>query len=311
MEGQAVTISDKTTDELWDRLELLALTEEEIGRRQDVTTLLKFHDDGCNPLYLFWDFYRPECIDRAEHTGPTHSEELEGMVMNLLHCLYDRHRLPYEPDQGQVISRYLEYLEALDDALFHQGDQDIPEDITSEEFCRSITLPPDFRDLLIFLHVAAARAFLLKRRHGYSDEVRVCLKEVERTIEHLKLVGLDMELMFQHSIGIFQSVYAVSAMSFAELGRISHIEGRYTEALHYFAKADEYYEPSAYPTDNYEDWPFEWIFLAYSLDEESPGPYLSDRIVEYRFDSFRAEGLCVSLKEIVSVFRSISGQQRP
>ena len=305
--------TDKTTDELWDRLELLALTEEEIGQRQDVTTLLRFREDGCNPLYLFWDFYQPGAVELAAdtHSPSSNLQELEDAVSNLLDRLYEQHRLPYEPDQGQGIKSYLDHLEWVDGISFHQDDVDTPEDIISEEFCRSLALPPDLRALLIFLHVAAARAFLLKRRHGYSDEVRDCLREVERTIGRLRASGLDMGPMYQHSIGLFQSAYAISAMSLVELGRISFSEGRHVEALHYFAGADEYYKPSVYPTDNYEDWPFEWIFLVYNLDEESVRSHMLERVVEYRFDAFRGEGLYVSLKEVVGAFHAIQVNRDP
>ncbi|MCY4652539.1 MAG: hypothetical protein OXC95_05170, partial [Dehalococcoidia bacterium] len=166
-------------------------------------------------------------------------------------------------------------------------------------------------DLLVFLHVAAARAFFLKRRHGYSEDVRDCLREVERTIGRLKLAGLDMGPMYQHSIGLFQSAYAVSAMSFVELGSISYREGRYTEALHYFAQADACYVPSAYPTDDDEDWPFEWIFFTYLPDEESARLHLRERISDYRFGAFRATGLFISLEEVVGAFHSIKVSRDP
>ena len=311
-----MTTSDKIADELWDRLELLALTEEETGQRQDVTTLLRFREDGCNPLYLFWDLYQPEAVDpeAKAHSHSSNFEELQETISNLLDRLYEQHRLPYQPDQGHGINSYLDHLECAEDILFHrdyQQDGYSPEDFTSEEFCRTLTLPPDLRDLLVFLHVAAARAFLLKRRHGYSDDVRDCLREVERTIGCLKLAGLDMGPMYQHSIGIFQSAYAVSAMSFVELGSISYREGRYTEALHYFAQADAYYEPSAYPTDDDEDWPFEWVFLTYLPDEESARLHLRERVSDHRFGAFRATGLYISLKEIVGAFHSIQVNRDP
>ena len=316
MEGQTVATSDKISDELWDRLELLALTEEDIGQRQDVATLLRFREDRCNPLYLFWDFYQPEAVDpEANENSPSSSfGELQETISNLLDRLYEQHRIPYEPDQGHGIKSYLDHLEWVEDILFHRDYEEdgySPEDFTSEGFCRSLTLPPDLRDLLVFLHVAAARAFLLKRRHGYSDDVRDCLREVERTIGRLKLAGLDMSPMFQHSIGLFQSAYAVSAMSFVELGCISYREGRHAEALHYFAEADGYYVPSAYPTDDDEDWPFEWVFLASLPAEESARTHLRERISDYRFGGYRGEGLYVSLEEVVGAFHAIRANRDP
>ena len=311
-----MTTSDKITNELWDRLELLALTEEEFGQRQDVTTLLRFREDKCNPLYLFWDFYQPVTVDPEAKVCHSSSnfEELQETISNLLDRLYEQHRLTYEPDQGHGIKSYLDRIEWVEDILFHRDYEEdgySPEDFTSEEFCRSLTLPPNLRDLLVFLHVAAARAFLLKRRHRYTDEVRDCLREVERTIGRLKLAGLDMNPMYQHSIGLFQSAYAVSAMSFVELGRISYREGRHAEALHYFAEADGYYVPSAYPTDDDEDWPFEWVFLASLPAEESARVHLRERISDYRFSGYRGEGLYVSLKEIVGAFHAIQANRDP
>ena len=311
-----MTTSEKTTDELWDRLELLALTEDEIGQRQDVSTLLRFREDGCNLIYLFWDLYRTVPENQATHSDSRSPafKELEDTISNLLDRMYEQHRLPYQPDQGHGIRSYLNHLERVGDVLFHQdGEEDgYPlEDFTSEAFCRSLALPSDLRNLLVFLHAAAARAFLLKERHGYSDEVRDCLREVERTIGRLNLAGLDMGPMYQHSIGLFQSAYAVSAMALVELGRISYREGSHVEALHFFAEADRYYQPSAYPTDDNEDWPFEWTLLASSPVEESARLYLKERVSDYRFGAFRGVGLHISLKEVVGAFHSIQAYRDP
>ena len=188
----------------------------------------------------------------------------------------------------------------------HGTRESIP-DLTLSTILMGMALPDKLNDLLVFIHVAAARAFRVKRTDGYSEVVRECLNEVERTIERLKRNGLDMEEDIQHMMAIFQSAYAVSSMAFVELGRISKIDGEYEKALHYFAMADEYYQSMTYPIDFDDAWPFEAALWPDSPLEGVYMPHLEGRLVENRFGYLRM-GLSDSVKEMVDVFELVKSK---
>ena len=388
-----MTASVQNPEGLWDQLELLACTDRDIGRRRDITTLLKFREDKCNPLYLFWDLYQPEIVDQERNArpAPSLSEELEGLILDLLEHLYERYRVPYEPDSGDEIRDYLKSLDSYpsqeayiyeryeerEEIYSIEEDDEGFEGITVEdikgmerdeldELCedeefeleisqtQSISkyreaviealeleedddgiereytftwreginpmlnpkydpheaeLPSKLKNMLIFIHVAAIRAFKIKRNHGYSDEVRDCLMEVERTIERLRRNGL---VMYQSDtidmMGIFQSAYAVSGIVLVELGRICKINGEYEKALHYFAVADDYYYSIMYiPIGSGDDsWPFEsalWPHISIEIL-----PYLEKRVEEHRFGHFLT-GLRVSLHEVVNIHESLKANK--
>ena len=387
-----MTTSTQSLDGLWEKLEWLAIKDEDIGRRRDITTLLSFREDRCNPLYLFWDLYQPEIVDGEGNANPAPplSEELEGLLLNLLECLYERYRIPYEPDSDDGIGEYLKsldsypsqeaytyeryeereevYLEEYDEGFEGITVEDIKgmerdeldELCEDEEFelemaqTQSISkyrqavikaleleeeddgmereyiftwqeginpmlnpkynpyeaaLPSRLKDMLIFIHVAAIRAFKIKRTDGYSDEMQDCLMEVERTIERFRHNGL---VMYQSDtvdmMGIFQSAYAVSGIVLVELGRICRINGEYEKALHYFAVADDYYYSiMSIPIGSGDDsWPFESAFWPHVSIEILP--YLEKRVEEYRFGHFLT-GLRVSLREIVNIYESLKANR--
>ena len=240
-------------DELWDRLASLAASSEYDW--SDVSTLLRFRDntDFFHPMYLFWDLYQPTLKDSEGARSPALklTEQDESAVLEVLELLYHRHRMAYQPDGDDSDIR--RFLEAHDDG---DGDDD-----DTDPF--DLAFPVVLKNALIFVHVAAARALKLHRADGFSEEVRSCLADVERTLDHLQRAGFDHKYQARRygqlrleGIGIFHSTLAVSAISFVFLSRISRIDGCYADALHYLARAGELYE-YALPTPMglWDAWP--------------------------------------------------------
>ena len=99
-----------------------------------------------------------------------------------------------------------------------------------------------FFELEAFLHIAAARAFLIKRKQGLSEEVFDCLTEVEHTVT---LIEADDGLAFPYGeelIAPCHSTQVVTALTYVELSRQRVVNGLGDDALHYLAKAAEYYD---------------------------------------------------------------------
>lgn len=278
-------------DEPWDRLATLAAAGE--GARADVATLLKFRDDAdsFHPMYLFWDLYQPT-LKNSEGTrspAPELSKQDEGVVLEVLEILYRRHRLQYKPDADD--SAVKKFLEAHDDG----GPPD------------SMEFPDVLKNALVFIHVAAARALKLYQTDGFSDEVRTCLADVERTLDRLHRAGFEHKYAPGQAaptrlegIGIYHSTLAVSAISFVYLSRMCRGEGRYTDALHYLARAGELYE-HALPTPMgiWQAWP---LGIERFKPNAVPSDYGSD------FDYF-ATGLRIPLRYFIELFESIKARR--
>ena len=245
-------------------------------RLSDMQILEKFEEDpdSVNPMYLFWSFHRPEQANSSESAShnPVLAQlesELDREVLERLHALYERYRPHYAPDRDDSAIR--QFLLNYD----YQGDRG------------GMAFPDDLRNALIFIHVAAIRAHILSRTDGFSEEVKRCLDDVERTFTRLRITGLEpeerinpyMHLLDEEpnleGLGVFLSVLAVTAISYIGLSRISRIEGRYGDALHYLAQAGQLYEyarPTPLGTDDM--WPLgaNWRhpeFLGEALTEES------------------------------------------
>ena len=271
--------SDSHLDEPWDRLKSLAAPSEFVWA--DIDTLLRFRDhaDSFHPMYLFWDLYQPTLKDNegARSPVPRLADQEENSkarleeamseaarerdrsrlmelayeyaevgkqldwaqreanpdkraVLEVLELLYHRHRVSYEPDGDD--SEIRAFLEAHDEG---------PPD--------SMAFPVAFKNALVLIHVAAARAFKLHQTDGFSEEVRACLADVKRTLDLLDRAGFDHKVerwqggeLRLEGVAIYHSTLAVSAISFVFLSRMSRAEGRYTDALHYLARAGELYE---------------------------------------------------------------------
>ena len=280
-------------DEPWDRLKSLVASSDFVWA--DVDTLLRFRDDAdsSHPMYLFWDIYQPtlkdsegarspapRLVDQDENSKVRLEEAMseagrerdmsrlmelvyeytevgkqldwaqkesnpnKSAMLEILELLYHRHRVLYEPDGDD--SEIRAFLEAHDEG---------PPD--------SMAFPVAFKNALVLIHVAAARAFKLHQTDGFSEEVSTCLADVERTLDRLYRAGFDHKTpMWQagptrlEGVTIYHSILAVSAISFVSLSRMSRAEGRYTDALHYLARAGELYEYSLpTPMGLWDTWP--------------------------------------------------------
>ncbi len=249
-----MTVSHSRRDEAWDRLSSVGVADE--GRRTDVATLLRFRDDvdSFHPMYLFWDLYRPTLRDSEGNRSPAPrlSEQDARTVLEILELLCQRHRVVYEPDDDDSDIR--RFLEAHDDG-----------------YPDSMEFPPVLKNGLIFIHVAAARAFKLQHTDGFSEEVRSCLDDVERMLARLYRAGFDHKYSSWRGgrrrlegYAIYHSTLAVSALSFLDLSHIHRLDGHYAKALHYLAQAGELYA-EALPTP-------EGIWEAWPLGVEQPRP---------------------------------------
>ena len=133
-------------------------------------------------------------------------------MLDVLEKLYEHHRVRYVPDIDDPVNIPVGTHPRVSEKLW---------------------------DLIAFLHAAAARAFRIKQSQEgeFSEEVLNCLQEVERTVDYLEMAGVSELWNFPEYDSYELSVRAISAKSYAELGRIYYREGRYSEALHYLARA--------------------------------------------------------------------------
>ena len=208
-------------------------------------------------------------------------------TLERLHTLYGRYRPSSAPDKdNSATSCFLlkyDYLEDRDGMEF----------------------PTDLKNDLIFIHVAAVRALILGTTDGFSEEMKGCLDEVDRTFRRLRIAGLNPEDRIASSslrledepnlegLGIFLSTLAVTAISYVTLSRMSRRESRHADALHYLAEAGRLYE-YAIPTPLGIDdmWPLgsDWRHTKYV------GETLMDDSVA---------GIRISLKEFTDTFNLI------
>ena len=281
-----MTTSEITKEEPWDRLAPLATTDE--GMRSDISSLLKFQDDpnSLNPLYLFWTLYQPEVTDSEGNVSP--ARELSGRdkeaVLESLEVLYKRYHVAYEPDaDDSAVKRFL--------MSYVAGNA--PD---------SLPFPEALKNALIYIHVAAARAFMLNCTAGFSDETRSCLSEVKWTFDRLRRAGFEPKYSIDpmreegnlEGISIFLSTLAVTAITFVELSRINSVDGRYAEALHYLAQAGDLYE-NALPTPMgvWEAWP---LGLGW---QESPTRF------GVHSEDYLTNGLSISVSELTETFERL------
>ena len=203
-----------------------------------------------NAVDLFWDVYEPtESSASPPYRRPAcpPSEQLERDILDSLDRVYGKFRVPYEPDADNF--------ETL-------------------------------QDLVIHLHVAATRAFAIKRadRGQLSEEVVSCLREVERTAKRIQSVinapggqapyespisevsidalqavaqfDLDKQSgVLRHLAQFFDhaaSAEAIWALVQVELSRVSRRHGEYANAIHYLNQASISYICALYKHEDSE-----------------------------------------------------------
>ena len=159
-----------------------------------------------------------------------------------------------------------------------------------------------FFELDAYLHIAAARAFRIKQNQGLSEEVTDCLTEVERTVKRIE--AEDGILPHgEEMVAPCHSTQVIAALAHVELSRKSAIVDRdFVNALHYLAKAAEYYD-----------------FVVISNNELIGDHDYMRFLYEDRFDidlrlrrklELSLTGLQVSLGEAANVFKSIKKNSR-
>ena len=269
-----MTLSEENHAKLWDELELLALTEESGGTRSDIATLLLYRNgfDIANPLYLFWELYRPRYLDKPNTLAPRLSHKASSPVLDILDDLHNCYRVSYEPDNSD--SDIKNYFQACVES------PSIPH------------APDNLANLLIFIHVAAARAFTLKMVSDLSEEVLDCLDEVERAWQRLQFAGLtkwDVREVTD-SYEVFHSIEVASALALLERSYESRRQGYYSEALHQMAEAAYRYESGIECAMGPDDsWPL-------GIDKQSEHPPFHD------FYSFLT-GMHAPLEDCLDTFR--------
>ena len=191
-------------------------------------------------VHLFWNIYQPQlmAIPSVEDVqdfsaerlhrqmnppAPSPSAELNRLLLDCLDWVYDRFQVPYEPDSDNA-EKLLE--------------------------------------LVIELHIAAARAFKLKQVEGnqISEEWMSRLQAVEIIVRQVRAI-VGTRTFRNPSFAI--SIDAIWGMTQLELSRVSRAGGSYADAVHYLDQAStsyiwaldeiEYDSSDAGPMDRYGD----------------------------------------------------------
>ena len=215
------------------------------------------HTGSDDALYdamrLFWGVY--ELWKEGQTPGGPHVPgEYEELFLEWIEHLQLSHQVPYVPDADDYLDNHFE--------------------------------------LMVFVHVAAARAFRIRRGSEISEEVLGCLMEVERTMARLEATPRGPGDFFGEAPSYYTSAGAILAMVYVELWRVRRAEGRYSEALHYLSGAARYCDAAS--TNFYGDlidvlWP--------KVAEE-----------EHRWESRLQRlltGLDISAAEAVNTFQAI------
>ena len=206
-------------------------------------------------MHLFWGVYEI-WKDGGMYCGSVPPEEYEDLFLDWFEHLYHSHRVPYIPD--------------VDDIDNHD-------------------------ELFTYLHIAAARAFRIRKGNEISEEVLDCLREVERTMKRLQSMGGGPDSFFGEAPSFYTSTGAIVAMVFVELWRIRQAEGRYADALHYLSSAARYYDGAA------------TNFYGEDIDELWPDFAKEEHYWESQLQRLLT-GLNVSARETIETFQTIKSQ---
>ena len=223
-----------------------------------------------------------------QHPDLRLSAQAERLLYDCLDWMYQEYQLPKEidPDDSDI-KRFLVTYDA-------QNHADNP------------TFPDALKNALIFIHVAAVRAFKLSEANGFSDEPRSCASEVERTFARLRLAGLEPKERIApegnlEGCTVFLSTLAATAFTFVELSRISQAYGRYGDALHYLAQAGELYE-YALPTPM-GTWDIWETPVGSGIPQPSAGLIFEESMQEESM-----KGLRISVEEITKPFELLESK---
>ena len=159
-----------------------------------------------NAMDLFWSIY--EWWKAEDGSLPASlsdsTEEYDGLILELLDCLYESSKVLYQPD-------------------------------TSDS--------NNCNKLFIYLHVMAALAFRARKDDELSEEVIDCFNEILRTYARIRSTSTWNAYTGTGSKPpIYVSTHGIIAMSSWEIGRAVRLEGRNEEAFNYLWNAALYYE---------------------------------------------------------------------
>ena len=197
---------------------------EEIIEQPEFGAIFNFSEDTDTnrTLYaamrLFWDVYEL-WKDGDSYSGSVLPAEYNDLFLDWFEHLYRSRRVPYIPDAYDGLDNH--------------------------------------HELLIYLHIAAARAFRIRNGKEVSEEALDCLTEVVRTMERLTGGGPPTHFYLE-APSLYTSARAVVAMAYLELWRVRKSEGRYAYALYYLSMAAQYYDGTAsnfYGDDIDQIWP--------------------------------------------------------
>ena len=250
-------------------MELIARDSQKSGPAHDNLThmvgqpefqgILSFgtHVEPSGALYdamnLFWGIY--ELWKDGQTLGEPHvPAEYEGLFLEWLEHLQLSHQVPYIPDADDGLDNHFE--------------------------------------LMVYVHLAAARAFRIRRGSEISEEVLGCLIEVERIMKRLEATPRGPGLFFDEAPSYYTSAGAILAMVYVELWRVRRAEGQHSEALHYLSGAARYYDVSS--TNFYGD----------LVDVLWPRVAVEEHHWESRLQRLLT-GLAISAVEAVSTFQAI------
>ncbi len=208
-----------------------------------------------NAMVLFWDVY--EWWKSEDGSLPASlsdsTEEYEGLVLAVLDSLYKCRKVPYIPDTDDS-GRY--------------------------------------NELLIYLHIIAARAFRIRKNNGLSEEAIDCFIEILSTYARIRSTSAwksYAHLGNKHPKYI--STHAIVAISFREISRIDLAQGSNMQALSNLWEAVLYYEDAL----EYA----QIIDLSNDVDDKGDGYDWNARFQKL------LTGLDVSLEEAADIFYAL------
>ena len=204
-------------------------------------------------MHLFWGVYEL-WKNGHNHMAEFLQPEYEELFLDWFEHLQSSHRVPYIPDRQDGVD--------------------------------------NFEHLIIYAHIAAARAFRIRTGNELSEEVLDCLFEVKQTMARLEATAKGPESFFDEASSCFTSAGAILAIVFLDIWRIRQAEGRYADALHYLAGAARYYDAASAN------------FYGEYIDELWPGIAEEQRYWESRLQRLLT-GLDVSAREMVNTFEAI------
>lgn len=227
---------------------------------------------------LFWNVVRPTVISGLGSSGkvkvqeaPPLPDDIEEVLLEKLGKLEEDFRVPYQPDVDQW---------TIADSLF------------------------------IYAYIAAARALRLKRKVGYSDDVRQSLEGVLQVVRRL---GMNPVFASGGPFGIV-SIGALTGLVSLEAFRIKRLDASYGEALHLLAEGLRYI---AYARSDTEE-PLDWIEQEFP-DNVADERQWRSRLNEYlqtidvnaqetadAFEAIRSRGKCDDWKQVVEDCKALA-----